>query len=163
MRMKKVHGWTLAACLALSAAAVDAAKMYRWTDENGNPVVSDRPPPEGTPFTEISNQFTPMRRKEALRNTPASKASGSSMTSRSSSSGNAESTGNAEAATEEPQARVERHPELCRQANDNIFKLETFPRIRVTDADGTVRFMTDEERNAQLETARKVAEANCDS
>jgi hypothetical protein len=61
----------------------------------------------------------------------------------------------------EQAVKIEKHPELCDQAKDNVFKLETFPRIRVTDDDGTVRFMTDEEREKQLATAREVAAANC--
>ena len=31
-----------------------AAVTYRWTDENGNPVLSDRPPAPGTPYSEVS-------------------------------------------------------------------------------------------------------------
>ena len=30
-----------------------ASTTYRWVDENGNPVLSDRPPPAGTPYTEV--------------------------------------------------------------------------------------------------------------
>ena len=57
---------------------------------------------------------------------------------------------------------VSPQPDLCDQAQDNIFKLETFPRMRVQDENGEVRFMTDEERSAQLATAYRVRDANCD-
>ena len=58
---------------------------------------------------------------------------------------------------------VEPQPALCDQARDNIFKLETFARMRVQDDSGEVRFMTDDERASQLSTAYQVRDANCDT
>jgi len=39
--------------LCLQGQPADASPTYRWVDDNGNPVLSDRPPPTGTPYTEI--------------------------------------------------------------------------------------------------------------
>jgi len=58
-------------------------------------------------------------------------------------------------------AVVEKSPDLCQQATDNIATLETFARIRTTDPDGTVRFLTREEIEGQLAVAKSVAEVNC--
>jgi hypothetical protein len=57
---------------------------------------------------------------------------------------------------------VDAQPALCEQAKDNIFKLETLPRIRVQGDDGEVRFMSDEERAQQLQTAQSVRDAHCE-
>ena len=39
--------------LLLQGQPAGASPTYRWVDDNGNPVLSDRPPPTGTPYTEI--------------------------------------------------------------------------------------------------------------
>ena len=134
----------LVVCLLVSdlfstATAADTT-MYRWADKNGNPVVSDRPPPQGTPYTEISVATdTPNRRRQALRSTP----------------------------TEDPRvnnAPVEEGsqvPALCTRARDHIDKLENAPSIAVSDGSGNVRMLSEEERASQLANAQKLAEQHC--
>ena len=147
---------TACAALALSQT-ISANTTYRWVDQNGNPVLSDRPPAAGVPYTEVGvdsgfNRYP----KPTGMNEPdvnESDATGESTTGLSS-----------PLAASSP-ARIEivsPQPNLCFQAQDNIFKLETFPRMRVQDDTGGVRFMTDEERSAQLATAYRVRDANCD-
>jgi hypothetical protein len=117
-----------------------ATKMYRWTDANGNPVVSDRPPPAGTPFTEISANYSPDTRRQALRDTPG--------------------------AATRPEMPVagsddQRVPELCQRALDHIDKLENSPTVATTDGAGNVRVLNDEERAKQLADAREMAAKHC--
>ena len=150
-----VRSITLLSILGLTPALVaNAGDMYRWSDGNGNPVMSDRPPPLGVPYTVIdADRYgakanvvaapPPPNNEQAQRETPSP-------------AGDRQSGGAAGTRIE-----IEKHPELCDQAKDAIFQLETFARVRVTDDDGTVRFMTDEERAEQLARAREVANANC--
>ena len=42
-----------AVCLLLLSTPVTANTTYRWADQNGNPVLSDRPPEAGVPYTEV--------------------------------------------------------------------------------------------------------------
>ena len=58
--------------LFLTATSI-AETTYRWTDDNGNPVLSDRPPAAGTPFTEIGV-------KTGLRRFPERSTSAQPMT-----------------------------------------------------------------------------------
>ena len=147
----------LAAITPLVYAPTDAwaGTTYRWVDDNGNPVLSDRPPETGTAYTEVGVE-SGFRRypKPAPENPPqkitAADSAPSSVTSQSAPSGSSEVV-----------SIIEPKPELCAQAKDNIFKLETFPRMRVQDDDGEVRFMSDDERAAQLKTANTVRDANC--
>ncbi len=141
-------GIILIAALAGASPAMARDKMFRWIDANGTPVLSDRPPPAGTAYTLVDplNQNSQSLRR---RPEPSNESSASSLQ-----------------ATATPtfagaQVVIEKKPELCERARDNIFKLETFPRIRATDADGTVRFLTDQERAERLNTARAVEQANC--
>jgi hypothetical protein len=150
-----VRSVTLLAILGLTPAWVaTAGDMYRWSDNNGNPVISDRPPPLGVPYTVIDAERYGAKANVVAASPPPSNEQAQRETS--SPAGDRQSGGGGGTRVE-----IEKHPELCDQAKDAIFQLETFARVRVTDKDGTVRFMTDEERAEQLARAREVANANC--
>jgi len=150
-----VRSITLLAALGLTPVLVaTAGDMYRWSDGNGNPVISDRPPPLGVPYTIIDADR--YGAKANVVSAPPPPKNGQGQKNASSSVGDMQSVGAAGTRIE-----IEKDPELCDQAKDAIFQLETFARVRVTDDDGTVRFMTDDERAEQLTRAREVADANC--
>jgi len=144
-----------AICGLLLAMPVSASTTYRWVDQNGNPVLSDRPPEAGVPYTEVCVD-TGFRRypKPAAPETVAPDDAATA-------SSNTPASNNPEKNTANTTLVVEAYPELCERARDNIFKLETFPRMRVQDDGGEVRFMSDEERAEQLATAYEVRDANC--
>ena len=148
----------IAACVAIALSqTVSANTTYRWVDQNGNPVLSDRPPEAGIPYTEVGvdSGFKRYPKPTGMGEPDVNEFDGTGASSTDLSSASA---------TSSP-ARIEvvsPQPDLCDQAQDNIFKLETFPRMRVQDENGEVRFMTDEERSAQLATAYRVRDANCD-
>ena len=142
--------------LCLQGQPAAASPTYRWVDGNGNPVLSDRPPETGIPYTEVGVD-TGFRRHPKPVATETTEPSGQPQAGTASGSTLASPNG----AEANPTTVVEAHPALCEQAEDNIFKLETFPRMRVRDDDGEVRFMSDEERATQLATAYKVRDANC--
>ena len=142
--------------LCLQGQPAAASPTYRWVDGNGNPVLSDRPPETGIPYTEVGVD-TGFRRYPKPVATETTEPSGQPQAGTASGSTLASSTG----AEANPTTVVEAHPALCEQAKDNIFKLETFPRMRVQDDNGEVRFMSDEERATQLATAYEVRDANC--
>ena len=136
----------------LAAATVQAGTLYRWTDERGNPVISDRPPAVGTPYTTLDGARYGVKSSSAARTPkPMPTQQAESVKAGAGPSGDGA----------KQAVKIEKHPELCDQAKDNVFKLETFPRIRVTDDDGSVRFMTDEERKDKLASARKDEAAAC--
>ncbi len=142
--------------LLLQGQQAYAAPTYRWVDDNGNPVLSDRPPEAGIPYTEVGVD-TGFRRYPKPVATETAEPGGQAPVSSASTSLAANATVGQSTRVEV----VEAQPALCEQAKDNIFKLETFPRMRVQDDDGEVRFMSDEERATQLATAYKVRDANC--
>ena len=149
---------SIAACVALTLSqSASANTTYRWVDQNGNPVLSDRPPEAGIPYTEVGVDSGFKRYPKPTHvNEPDVNESGQA---------GASSTDLSPASATSAPARIEvvsPQPDLCDQAQDNIFKLETFPRMRVQDENGEVRFMTDGERSAQLAAAYRVRDANCD-
>ena len=142
--------------LFLQGQPADAGPTYRWVDNNGNPVLSDRPPETGTPYTEVGVD-TGLRRYPKPVATGTAEPGGQAPVD----SAPASLAANATVGQSNRAEVVEAQPALCEQAKNNIFKLETFPRMRVQDDDGEVRFMSDEERATQLATAYKVRDANC--
>ena len=143
--------------LAFQVSLSVAGDLYRWNDGNGNPVMSDRPPPAGTPYTVINaERYGANTNVVSPVTNPASNPA--SADTKHEDGSDAGSIGNREVAA---RVRIEKHPELCAQAKEAIFQLETFPRVRVTDDSGEVRFMTDTERTEQLNRAREVEAANC--
>ena len=141
--------------LFLQGQPADASPTYRWVDDNGNPVLSDRPPETGIPYTEVGVD-SGFRRYPKPVATETAEPGGQAPAGSTPSSLAANATDGQSTRVEV----VEAQPALCEQAKDNIFKLETFPRMRVQDDDGEVRFMSDEERATQLATAYKVRDAN---
>ena len=136
----------------LAVASVQAGTLYRWTDERGNPVISDRPPAVGTPYITLDGARYGVKSSSAAR-TPKPMPTQQAESVKAGAGRSGDGT--------EQAVKIEKHPELCDQAKDNVFKLETFPRIRVTDDDDSVRFMTDEERKDKLASARKDEAAAC--
>ena len=136
--------------LGLLAHPTVAAVMYRWSDINGRPVISDRPPPPGTAYTTLdSAQYgkSSIRRDEK---TPNTVESGTAKPSQ-------------QAPSESPAASVhiQKNADLCKHAQDNIYTYENFSRIRTVDPDGTVRFMSSAEIEVKLSDARQVEKSHC--
>lgn len=142
--------------LFLQGQPAAASPTYRWVDDNGNPVLSDRPPKAGIPYTEVGVDTGFRRYPKPVADETAEPGGQAPADSASASLADGSNEGHVTRVEV-----IEPQPALCEQAKDNIFKLETFPRMRVQGDDGEVRFMSDEERAAQLATAYKVRDANC--
>ncbi len=149
--------WTATAsitCLTvlLLVHPTQAAVMYRWSDGNGRPVISDRPPPPGTPYTTLdSSQYgkSNLRTEGATsKNSEAGTAKASNQQSNSSSDTTAS-------------VRIQKNADLCKHAQDNIYTYENFERIRTVDPDGTVRFMSSAEIESKLIETREVESRHC--
>ncbi len=144
LRVVAIALWVIS-CLLPSIAS--ATTLYRWNDNNGNPVMSDRPPPVGTTYTTINSSRygggspTPVPAAPQAPINEQARATTSSIA---------------------PSEIAKKDPALCSQAKDSIFKLETFARIRTTDDDGTVRFLSDAERDDRLQRAQSIAAAYCE-
>ncbi|WP_339668904.1 DUF4124 domain-containing protein [Dasania marina] len=137
-----------ALALSFSATLVaDPSGYYRWKDSEGNLKLSDRPPEAG-----IKAEFV---------ETPGSKKS------RGSSEPVASSNTEQEAAATKPEQPLKmeimppKDPARCKQAKANMQAFEGAARIRITDADGTQRLITEEEKQVQVERAQKAIRENC--
>jgi hypothetical protein len=144
----------LAVLLALPATAASNT-YYRWKDDQGNLVMSDRPPADSSIEFETVGSDGSLRRPPAADGggTASSRGAGGSATP-------AREAGEAEAAA--PSSSPPPDPELCAKARANLRTLESAARIRMQGDDGEMRFLDDEEREAQRQEALRAIEAHCE-
>jgi hypothetical protein len=155
---RRIPALTLA--LALSAglwasAAPGADSYYRWRDEQGNLVISDRPPAASIDYEVVSSGSNRLRRVSP-GDGPATGSDGATA-------------GQEKASEDEPgnetiavEVLPERDPELCERARQNLETLNSAARIRVKDANGELRYLSDEERESQRKNALDTIEVHCE-
>ncbi|MEO0436037.1 MAG: DUF4124 domain-containing protein [Pseudomonadota bacterium] len=145
---------TLVACLLIFAATPSQAAdtYYRWKDERGKLVVSDRPPPDPKMEYEVVSQRSTLVRRVQ----PGEGAVPPEVTPR---------PGNE---FEQVDTRVEieavkKNPESCARAKTNLETLNTTARIRIRDKEtGELRFISEEEKDVQRQKARDTIRVHCD-
>lgn len=154
MRVKQVLRKGLQGSLIVLMAAgslqVGAAdSYYRWLDSRGNPVHSDRPPPAGTDYEVIST------RSGLKRVVPGDEGAVPRVV--------VPSVGNQfDPVATSPTTVVHKNPEICQVARKNLETLDTFARVRVRDDQGDFQYMSEEEKEAQRETALALIEQHCE-
>lgn len=146
--MNKLHlfATTIIAVFCLSyILEINAAENghYRWIDDKGQVQYSDRPP-EG-----IDAEFIKFSSRNRTRSTGSNQGKSDDA---------AEAIEKKLASTLE--VMPEKDPALCKQAQKNLKALEG-ARIRITEADGSKRFLTEDEKEGQRENARKFIKINC--
>ena len=139
--------------LLLQRQPVDASTTYRWVDDNGNPVLSDRPPPTGTPYTEIEIKTGLKRYAESTTAAPEPPSVTTELTTQ-------QSTALAVADVNESVLPSASQRE-CAALEADIKRLTNYPRIIVRDEVGEEHFLSPEERAIRLEEALAFAETFC--
>ncbi|MEH6610803.1 MAG: DUF4124 domain-containing protein [Halioglobus sp.] len=144
-----MHTLLMGLCLSiLATSAFSATTYYRWVDQEGNTKHSDRPPPVGTPYEEMTmNSSKPVQRSSTDTPSTSEQNQGPRM-----------------AVGENPgkPMPVEKNAETCSAARTNIEALDNYARIRVTDADGELRYLTEDEKSAERTKAQASIKANCE-
>jgi hypothetical protein len=142
---------SFAALLGLIIAIpASAGVVYRWLDEQGNTVVSDRQPTSGVDFETISTssgRTVTVPAPEVKTEEPIAKAAQKQP---------------AKQDTPDQTFKPKKDEALCTQAQSNMRILQDGPRIRFTDDKGELRFMTDDERIIEKERTADAVEAYCD-
>ncbi len=142
-------------CAALLLIGLGAAPSfagedgyYKWMDDKGRPHHSDRPPPPG-----VAYEFVPADGSMRRRVTAEESAANPIPTT-------AQEQQNSEPVSEEEGAVV-KNSVYCDQAKNNLETLDSKARVRIRDADGNIRFMTEEEKEAQRQKARDLISVHC--
>lgn len=122
--------------LALSAAAANAGEYYRWVDDKGVVHYSDRPSSKKAQVTEVK---------------PASAGQ----------SGPAAAQPPAQEGDAQPDRASEVRSEQCAKAQKRLTTYREADRLLLTEADGTQREMTADEKIESILRAEKQTEAFC--
>lgn len=147
----KILGLCGAVAVVLSTVSVQAYAdntYYRWADDRGNPVHSDRPPPEGINYEVVSTGSSMVRKVTADEG-----AVPAEIESR---------PGNEFSKIDTAMTTIEKNPEYCKRAQDNLETLENFARIRVRNDQGEYRYIDEEEKAEQKAQAREQMRIHCD-
>ena len=139
--------------LLLQGQPADATPTYRWVDDNGNPVLSDRPPRSGTPYTEI--EIKTGLKRYAQSNTAAPETS-SPATAPTAQQGVALTVADVNESVLPSASESE-----CAALNADIHPLVNYPRIIVRDDVGEEHLLGPEERVTRLEEALALSDKLC--
>lgn len=138
--------------LSLSGAWANAAgTYYRWIDESGTPVNSDRPPPVGTDYEVVSTSTNKMQQQAT--NSGAEPAVTTDKPAA------------AKAADSGPlvvENQTQKNPEYCATAKQNLSALNTSARIRVSDGNGNYRYIDEKEKESQRVVAEATIAQHCE-
>ena len=150
----KIKRCAIAASLSLmawsgsSTAAGDT--YYRWNDASGNPVNSDRPPPAGVEYDVVTTKTNTMVSPEVEDDIGSQSANPGRANP-------AERQG-----TPTKRLVIEKNPEACSAAKQNLQTLNTYARVRMPDANGNYRYLNEDEKASEREQAQAAIDLNCE-
>lgn len=147
----------LLALLVAAPLAMAGKTYYRWTDEQGNIVMSDRPPSAPGIDYETVVKSGPSLRPTSPQNSSAVKNSPAPVTPDTREGNKSE---DSRPAVSQP--RVERDPEACAQAKRALQELDNRPRVRVYDETGELKYLSDEEKAGLRRRAELTVELHCE-
>ena len=131
--------------IALSHSAQAGKRGYwTWTDGKGDPQYSDRPP-EGVDAVFVEKNTT---------------KSPSSSPYQGSSADGEDATSEQPSGPKTMEALPEKDPEICRQAKSNLAGLRS-ARVRITEADGSQHYLTEEEKAEQRDRTQRLIDLHC--
>ena len=128
--------------------AVAGTNHYRWIDDRGQPVHSDRPPPKGVDYEVITTGSGLVRQVDAEEGAVPAEVE--------------PRVGNDFQQINTTKQAVEKNPEYCERARQNIQSLDTHARIRVRNEQGEYHWLTQEEKDAQRLQAEATIATHCD-
>ena len=145
----------LAVCLLAGAlfspASLAERGYYKWVDADGRPHHSDRPPPSGVAYEFVSTGGGLSRSVSAEENRTSSGAA-------------------AMPPEQEPEpneavqrTEVKKDPALCDSAKANLDTLNSNARVRIRGSDGTIRYLTPEEKDVQRRKAQDLIAVHCNT
>lgn len=145
----RLAGIALAALLTAAVPGQAQNHHYRWVDEQGKTVYSDRPPPGGQDYEIVSSTSNFSRaiagREGAMRADDA-----------------VDDGSEADPAREKLSEQERRKADYCAKARANLEVLKGTGKIVVRGADGVPRTLSAEEIEQQRQTARSQVTAYCE-
>lgn len=143
----------LALAAAIGAPAPADARIYKWTDADGNTVYSQQPPPSGVKAEQVDEAPPPSEDPEAAMESLRERADAFDERREDRQKSDEER----EAAAE----REKRQKEVCEQLRENLRVLQTNNQVREQGEDGEYKMLPEEQRQARIESTRERIENEC--
>lgn len=154
MRSSSVSNTTIALTTAilLAASGSAGAKMYKWVDEDGVTQYTQTPPPKGDykpvkpppppPSSAAQSKKDLDKRGEEFEKRREEKAEADKKAAK--------------------DAKIEqRNKSNCATARANLEKLKTGRRLRSKEKDGSIKYVTEDDRTARIEKAQEQIKKFC--
>tara|TARA_R100000900_G_scaffold22441_3_gene18096 strand:- start:120973 stop:121443 length:471 start_codon:yes stop_codon:yes gene_type:complete len=147
--LRQAGPWLMAAILIGAVPAIGEESLYRWLDDRGNPVYSDRPPPAGIDYEVISS------RSSLKRVVPAEEgAVPPEVTPR---------VGNEfQPVSSRPESQSFKSSEICARARENLEMLQSYPRLQIRNDQGDMELIDEEQRIRLMEEAEAQISRHCE-
>ncbi len=137
----------LGACVWMAYSAV-SAEIYQWTDDNGQTVFSETPPPDAA-HKVVKPKFgkeSPAAIEKLKAHTAPSKGA----------------QGDAGKTAEKPKAPTAAEKKAnCAKGRDILTQLETSTRLRVKNEKGELSYLPEEERQKRIKDSQKSIQSWC--
>lgn len=130
-----------------------AGDVYKWVDEDGVTHYGERAPSDTNYSTVKTYGEVPGGGAEAKQRLEEQRAAKSSAEAK-----EAEYAQQKKIADEQARVRAEN----CKGAKSNLKTIQENARVRILGDDGEFRYLTEEERQKQIENAKEVIADNCD-
>lgn len=172
----------------LGCIAVPAAAQWQWTDNNGKKVFSDSPPPQDVPDRNILKRpagaapaftskvmpaqatataaasATPAANPAAVASTPKAGASAPKLSGKDLELEKKKTQAEADEAAKkkaEDQKHAAAKADNCERARRSLASLQSGARISQLNAQGEREFMSDEQRQAEMQRTQNIVSADC--
>lgn len=144
-----ISGMTIALlCLATTASA----EAYKWTDQKGNVIYSQTPPPLGTPYELVDNTSI------AATSFGVANSKTKNLQKNLSASQKAREDRKAEEKLVAESEQIKQ--ENCKQANNNLTGLTSRGQVTIKE-NGLYRKLSEEERQERIQQAKNSIEEYC--
>ncbi|MCL2020910.1 MAG: DUF4124 domain-containing protein [Betaproteobacteria bacterium] len=159
--MQKQSLFAIALLVGVAVAMPVSAQVYKWKDEQGRTIISDKPRPGGSK----EDLVAPAPQRDLLQEQP-----GQSVTPEQSLNDKEldfrkrqQDRRDADAKAEADKQAAEKKANDCKQAQNSLRALESGRRISVADESGAPIPMDDEARQKAIEDAREYVRTQCSS
>jgi len=121
---------------------------YRWINERGFPMLSDRPPPKGIDYEVVSTGSSFKRPVEAAEGAVPREVE--------------PSPGNDFKQEAVAETKIQKNPEYCARARENLTTLNTTARIKMRNDAGELAYIDEEEKERQRKRAQDNIDIHCE-
>jgi hypothetical protein len=139
----------LALILISSTQAFAGSTYYRWTNDQGDTVYSDRPPPKGVEYEVVSTQSR-FKRQVAAEEGAVPLETEPSVSNQ------------FEQISTDSARRSQKNPIYCQQARENLEVLTTSDQIQMRNEQGEPHMLSPDEMEVQREIARQQIKRHCE-